>query len=96
MMGVNIASDAYLAMTVRDGSSLKAALLNNFTPVFNEEIVCVNLAIGHLSGLDIFQSQGNRSSTSSRCRGPTLTPADVLQSGVNAMALMLEIPLYYL
>jgi hypothetical protein len=54
--GVNISSDAYLAMTVRDGSSLKTALLNNFTPVFNEEIVRQS-AIGHLSYFDIFQSQ---------------------------------------
>ena len=55
-MGVNISSDAYLAMTVRDGSSLKSALLNNFTPVFNEDIVRQS-AIGHLSYFDIFQSQ---------------------------------------
>jgi hypothetical protein len=54
--GVNIASDAYMAMTVRDGSSLKSALLNNFTPVFNEDIVRQS-AIGHLSYFDIFQSQ---------------------------------------
>lgn len=54
--GVNISSDAYLAMTVRDGSSLKGALLNNFTPVFNEDIVRQS-AIGHLSYFDIFQSQ---------------------------------------
>jgi hypothetical protein len=54
--GVNIASDAYMAMTVRDGSSLKGALLNNFTPVFNEDIVRQS-AIGHLSYFDIFQSQ---------------------------------------
>src|SRR6202021_1445852 len=54
--GVNISSDAYLAMTVRDGSSLKSALLNNFTPVFNEDIVPKS-AIGHLSYFDIFQSQ---------------------------------------
>ncbi len=54
--GVNISSDAYLAMTVRDGSSLKSALLNSFTPVFNEEIVRQS-AIGHLSYFDVFQSQ---------------------------------------
>lgn len=54
--GVNIASDAYMAMTVRDGSALKSALLNNFTPVFNEDIVRQS-AIGHLSYFDIFQSQ---------------------------------------
>lgn len=54
--GVNIASDAYLAMTVRDGSALKSALLNNFTPVFNEDIVRQS-AIGHLSYFDVFQSQ---------------------------------------
>ena len=55
-MGVNISSDAYLAMSVRDGSALKSALLNNFTPVFNENIVRQS-AIGHLSYFDIFQSQ---------------------------------------
>ena len=56
LQGVNIASDAYLAMTVLDGSALKSALLNNFTPVFNEDIVRQS-AIGHLSYFDIFQSQ---------------------------------------
>ena len=56
LQGVNISSDAYLAMTVLDGSSLKSALLNNFTPVFNEDIVRQS-AIGHLSYFDIFQSQ---------------------------------------
>lgn len=55
-MGVNISSDAYLAMSVRDGSSLKGALLNQFTPVFNEDIVRQS-AIGHLSYFDVFQSQ---------------------------------------
>ena len=54
--GVNISSDAYLAMTVRDGSALKQGLQANFTPVFNEEIVRQS-AIGHLSYFDIFQSQ---------------------------------------
>lgn len=74
-MGVNIASDAYLAMTVRDGSSLKSALLNNFTPVFNEEIVRQS-AIGHLSYFDIFQSQNIVQHVSGA--GPTLNPGDTL------------------
>lgn len=74
-MGVNIASDAYLAMTVRDGSSLKSALLNNFTPVFNEEIVRQS-AIGHLSYFDIFQSQNIVKHTAGN--GPTLHPGDSL------------------
>jgi len=74
-MGVNIASDAYLAMTVRDGSSLKAALLNNFTPVFNEEIVRQS-AIGHLSYFDIFQSQNIVKHVAGV--GPTSFPGDVL------------------
>lgn len=74
-MGVNIASDAYLAMTVRDGSALKSALLNNFTPVFNEEIVRQS-AIGHLSYFDIFQSQNIVKHTSGA--GPTLHPGDTL------------------
>jgi hypothetical protein len=73
--GVNIASDAYLAMTVRDGSSLKAALLNNFTPVFNEEIVRQS-AIGHLSYFDIFQSQNIVKHVAGA--GPTLHPGDSL------------------
>jgi hypothetical protein len=73
--GVNIASDAYMAMTVRDGSSLKGALLNNFTPVFNEDIVRSS-AIGHLSYFDIFQSQNIKAHVAGA--GPTLHSADVL------------------
>jgi hypothetical protein len=73
--GVNISSDAYLAMTVRDGSSLKGALLNNFTPVFNEDIVRQS-AIGHLSYFDIYQSQNIVRHVAGA--GPTLTPGDVL------------------
>lgn len=74
-MGVNISSDAYLAMTVRDGSSLKGALLNQFTPVFNEDIVRQS-AIGHLSYFDVFQSQNIVRHQAGA--GPTLTPADTL------------------
>lgn len=74
-MGVNISSDAYLAMTVRDGSSLKSALLNNFTPVFNEDIVRQS-AIGHLSYFDIFQSQNIVRHVAGA--GPRLTPGDAL------------------
>jgi hypothetical protein len=73
--GVNISSDAYMAMTVRDGSALKTALLNNFTPVFNEEIVRQS-AIGHLSYFDIFQSQNIVKHEAGA--GPTLYPTDTL------------------
>ena len=73
--GVNIASDAYMAMTVRDGSSLKSALLNNFTPVFNEDIVRQS-AIGHLSYFDIFQSQNIVQHIAGA--GPRLHQADTL------------------
>ena len=73
--GVNISSDAYLAMTVRDGSSLKGALLNNFTPVFNEDIVRQS-AIGHLSYFDIFQSQNIVRHVAGA--GPVSHPADTL------------------
>ena len=73
--GVNIASDAYMAMTVRDGSSLKGALLNNFTPVFNEDIVRSS-AIGHLSYFDIFQSQNIKHHIAGA--GPRLHSADPL------------------
>ena len=73
--GVNISADAYLAMTVRDGSSLKGALLNNFTPVFNEDIVRQS-AIGHLSYFDIFQSQNIVNHVAGA--GPRLHPGDTL------------------
>ncbi len=73
--GVNISSDAYLAMSVRDGSALKSALLNNFTPVFNEDIVRQS-AIGHLSYFDIFQSQNIVQHVAGA--GPRLTPGDTL------------------
>lgn len=73
--GVNIANDAYMAMTVRDGSALKGALLNNFTPVFNEDIVRSS-AIGHLSYFDIFQSQNIKRHIAGA--GPRLTPGDAL------------------
>lgn len=73
--GVNIQSDAYLAMTVRDGSALKQGLQNNFTPVFNEEIVRES-AIGHLSYFDIFQSQNVVKHIAGA--GPTLHSGDTL------------------
>ena len=73
--GVNIAADAYMAMTVRDGSSLKGALLNNFTPVFNEDIVRSS-AIGHLSYFDIFQSQNIKHHIAGA--GPRLYSSDTL------------------
>ena len=73
--GVNISSDAYLAMTVRDGSSLKGALLNQFTPVFNEDIVRQS-AIGHLSYFDVFQSQNIVQHIAGV--GPSTLPGDTL------------------
>lgn len=73
--GVNISSDAYMAMTVRDGSSLKSGLLNSFTPVFNEEITRQS-AIGHLSYFDIFQSQNINQHVAGA--GPTLHSSDTL------------------
>lgn len=73
--GVNISSDAYVAMTVRDGSSLKQGLQNMFTPVLNEEIVRQS-AIGHLSYFDIFQSQNIVRHIAGA--GPTLHPGDTL------------------
>lgn len=73
--GVNISSDSYLAMTIRDGSSLKGALLNQFTPVFNEEIVRQS-AIGHLSYFDVFQSQNIVKHVAGA--GPTLHSSDTL------------------
>ncbi len=73
--GVNISSDAYLAMDVRDASSLKSGLLSSFTPVFNEEITRQS-AIGHLSYFDIFQSQNIVRHTAGA--GPRLHSGDTL------------------
>jgi hypothetical protein len=73
--GVNISSDAYMALSVRDGTSLKSGLLNNFTPVFNEDIVRQS-AIGHLSYFDIFQSQNIVKHIAGA--GPTLHSGDTL------------------
>lgn len=72
---VDIQRDAYLAMSVRDGSSLKQGLQNNFTPVFNEEIVRSS-AIGHLSYFDVFQSQNIKRHQAGA--GPTLHSSDNL------------------
>ena len=73
--GVDISYDAYLATTPRDGTSLKSGLQNNFTPVFNEEIVRQS-AIGHLSYFDIFQSPNI--SRHQAGVGPDTLPADPL------------------
>lgn len=73
--GVDISSDTYLAMTVRDGSSLKSGLQGNFTPVMNEDIVRRS-ALGHISYFDAFQSQNIRRHTAGA--GPTLYSSDSL------------------
>lgn len=73
--GVDIAYDAYLATTVRDGSSLKGALQNNFTPIFNEDIVRHSV-IGHLSYFDMYQSQNIVTHVAGD--GPVLFPGDTL------------------
>ena len=54
---------------------MKGALLNNFTPVFNEDIVRQS-AIGHLSYFDIFQSQNIIAHVAGA--GPTLHSGDTL------------------
>lgn len=74
-LGVDISVNSYLAMTVRDGSSLKSGLLNNFTPVINEDIVRTS-AIGHVSYFDVFQSQNIVKHVAGN--GPLLTPGDTL------------------
>jgi hypothetical protein len=53
---VNLADDAYLALSLKDASALKSSLLNQFLPMTNEDIAR-NTALGHLSYFDIFQSQ---------------------------------------
>lgn len=73
--GVQLQKDSYLAMSLRDASALKAALLSNFTPMFNEDIVRYS-AIGHLSYFDLFQSQNINVHTAGA--GPRLHPGDTL------------------
>lgn len=73
--GVDISRDAYFAMTPRDGSALKNALLNNFTDTFNNDIVRQS-RIGHLSYFDVYQSQNLIAHTAGA--GPRLTPGDTL------------------
>lgn len=72
---VNLMPGAYLATTLEDGTSLKSALLNQFTPIFNEDIVRTS-AIGHISYFDAFQSQNIARHIAGA--GPTLFPGDVL------------------
>ena len=58
-------------------------MLNNFTPVFNEDIVRQS-AIGHLSYFDIYQSQNIVRHQAGA--GPSLTPGDVLTVNGAAIA----------
>jgi hypothetical protein len=74
-MAVPINSDAYIAMSVRDGSALKQGLIPNFTPVINDDIVR-NSALGHTSYFDAFQSQNIKSHVAGN--GPLLHPSDTL------------------
>lgn len=73
--GVDISMETYLAMTVRDGSSLKSGLQANFTPTLNEEIIRRS-AVGHLSYFDVFQSQNIKSHIAGA--GPTTYSTDSL------------------
>ena len=54
-MAVPLDQDAYCALSVRDGASLKNALANFFNPTLNEEITQYS-ALGRLSVFDMFQS----------------------------------------
>ena len=53
---VNLMDNAYLNLSLKDASALKASQLTNFTPMMNEDIAR-NTALGHLSYFDVFQSQ---------------------------------------
>jgi hypothetical protein len=72
---VNLSDDAYLALSLKDASALKASLLNQFLPMTNEDIAR-NTALGHLSYFDIFQSQLIAKHQAGA--GPTLHFSDVL------------------
>ena len=55
-MAVPLDQDAYCALGVRDGASLKNSLSNFFNPTLNEDITQYS-ALGRLSCFDMFQSQ---------------------------------------
>lgn len=72
---VNLYDDAFLALSLKDASALKASLLNQFLPMTNEDIAR-NTALGHLSYFDIFQSQLIQKHQAGA--GPTLHIGDTL------------------
>jgi len=78
-MGVNLYSDAYLNISIPDGSALKNSFVNGgssvFTPVFNEDIARTS-SIGHISYFDAFQSQNLTTHTAGV--GPVTHPTDTL------------------
>lgn len=73
--GVNLGRDAYMVLGLSDASSLKAGMVGNFTPTFNEEIVRYS-QIGRISYFDVFQSQNTVRHIAGA--GPRLTPGDTL------------------
>ena len=78
--GVDISRDAYLALSLRDASTVKAGAMSYFTPMFNEEIIRQS-AIGHMSYFDMFQSQNIIRHTAGN--GPQLHPGDTLTLSAN-------------
>lgn len=53
---VNITDNAYMALSIRQGSQAKRGIGTGFTPMLNEEIVRKS-TLGHVSYFDMFQSQ---------------------------------------
>lgn len=70
-----IGRDTYMALSLTDATALKAALLANFTPMYNEDVVKYS-SLGHLSYFDMFQSQQVRKHTAGA--GPRLYSGDTL------------------
>lgn len=69
-------NNAYMGLTVRDGSALKASLQNAFNDTLNEDISFYS-RLGHLSYFDIFQNQALARHTSGSNAGTPVTAAIV-------------------
>ena len=76
-MAVDLSSNSYCALSVRDGAALKASLVNFFNKTLNEDISQRSM-LGRLSYFDMFQSQNiYRQTAGAPGAGPITTTSAV-------------------